>query len=52
MAGSGKEIPSVRQSTKNFSTIYAKVYSKKVKYDLKKKSGTSSKNLYLNRPWH
>lgn len=37
----GKEIPSVRQSTKNFSTIYAKMNSKKVKYNTK--SGTSSK---------
>lgn len=41
IAGFGKEILRVRQCTKNFSTIYAKMYSKKEKYN--KKCGSSSK---------
>lgn len=36
IAGSGKEILSVRQCTNNFRTIYAKMYSEKVKYNKKK----------------
>lgn len=50
ITGLGTEIPSVRQSTNNLGTIYAKTHSKKVKYN--KKSRTSSKNLYLKRPCH